>query len=108
MIGDATGGRHFACTMPSVMLKLLRKEGGVEAVADVLERAGSPRTPEYLEDVTNWISWDEALALFDAVEDYTGDPGIARRIGEHPRFAALEAVVVAAQARLARHRTASR
>jgi diguanylate cyclase (GGDEF)-like protein len=69
--------------MPSVMLKLLRKEGGVDAVADVLERAGSPRTPEYLEDVTNWISWDEALALFDAVEDYTGDPGIARRIGEH-------------------------
>jgi diguanylate cyclase (GGDEF)-like protein len=83
MIGDATGGRHFACTMPSVMLKLLRKEGGPEAVADVLERAGSPRTPDYLEDVTNWISWDEALALFDAAEDYTGDPGIARRIGEH-------------------------
>src|SRR5204863_10112007 len=83
MIGDATGGRHFACTMPSVMLKLLRKEGGPEAVADVLERAGSPRAPEYLEDVTNWISWDDALALFDAGEDYTGEPGIARRIGHH-------------------------
>jgi diguanylate cyclase (GGDEF)-like protein len=82
MTGDTTEGRHFACTMPSVMLGLLRKEGGAEAVSEVLERAGSTRTPEYLEDVTNWISWDEALALFDAAEDYTGDPGIARRIGE--------------------------
>jgi diguanylate cyclase (GGDEF)-like protein len=82
MIGETDGGRHFACTMPSVMLRLLRKQGGSEAVAAVLERAGSSRSPEYLEDVSNWISWDEALALFDAAEDYTGDPGIARRIGE--------------------------
>ena len=82
MMGDETGGRHFACTMPSVLLRRLRKNGGNQAVAEVLERAGSTRTPEYLEDVTNWISWDEALALFDAAEDYTGDPGIARRIGE--------------------------
>src|SRR3954468_20676094 len=82
MTGETDSGRHFACTMPSVMLRLLHKEGGVDAVTDVLERAGSTRSPEYLENVSNWISWDEALALFDAAEDYTGDPGIARRIGE--------------------------
>src|SRR4051812_6965359 len=61
MIGESDGGRHFACTMPSVMLRMLRKEGGAEAVTDVLERAGSMRSPEYLEDVTNWIS--SALSL---------------------------------------------
>src|ERR1051325_7963472 len=82
MIGDSAGGRHFACTMPSVLLRRLRKEGGEQAVADVLERSGCTRTLDYLDDVSNWISYEEAMALFDAAEDLTGDPDIARRVGE--------------------------
>jgi diguanylate cyclase (GGDEF)-like protein len=82
MIGDAKEGRHFACTMPSVLLRRIRKDGGEKAIAELLEKAGSTRTPEYLDDVSNWISYDEAVALFDAAEDLTGDPSIARRIGE--------------------------
>jgi len=68
--------------MPSVLLRRLRKEGGEQAVADVLERSGCTRTQEYLDDVSNWISYEEAMALFDAAEDITGDADIARRVGE--------------------------
>ncbi|HEX4760739.1 MAG TPA: diguanylate cyclase [Thermoleophilaceae bacterium] len=68
--------------MPSVLLRRVRKDGGERAVIDLLERAGSTRTPEYLDDVSNWISYEEAMTLFDAAEDLTGDAGIARRVGE--------------------------
>jgi diguanylate cyclase (GGDEF)-like protein len=82
MTGETDGGNHFACTMPSVLLRRVRKDGGTDAVTELLERAGSTRTPEYLDDVSNWISYDEAISLFDAAEDMIGDPSIARRIGE--------------------------
>jgi diguanylate cyclase (GGDEF)-like protein len=82
MIGETDGGQHFACTMPSVLVRRVRKDGGEQAVTNLLERAGSARTPEYLDDVSNWISYDEANALFDAAEELTGDSSIARRTGE--------------------------
>src|SRR5919197_663918 len=82
MSGDHEQGRHFACTLPSVLLRHLRKHGGSNAVAELLKRAGSTRSEEYLDDVSNWISYDEAVALWDAAEEITGDPDIARRIGE--------------------------
>jgi diguanylate cyclase (GGDEF)-like protein len=82
MIGDSAGGRHFACTMPSVLVRRVRKEGGEQAVSELLKRAGSSRTPEYLDEVSNWISYDEAMSLFDAAEDLSGDADIARRVGE--------------------------
>ncbi len=44
--------------------------------------AGSKRTVAYLDDVTNWISLDESLALFKAAAELTGDPQLARRVGE--------------------------
>jgi diguanylate cyclase (GGDEF)-like protein len=82
MSGEHEQGRHFACTLPSVLLRHFRKSGGSNVVADLLRRAGSTRTEEYLDDVSNWISFDEAVALFEAAEDITGDPEIARTIGE--------------------------
>ena len=60
----------------------MRKSGGANAVAELLGRAGSTRSEEYLDDVSNWISYDEAVALFEAAEDITGDPEIACTIGE--------------------------
>jgi diguanylate cyclase (GGDEF)-like protein len=74
--------RHFACTLTSVLLRYLRKEKGDGAVAQALELAGSARTVEYLDEVSNWVSYNEAIALFDAAEQITGDPNVARRIGE--------------------------
>jgi diguanylate cyclase (GGDEF)-like protein len=68
--------------MPSVLLRRVRKAGGNDAVTELLAKAGVDHTPEYLDEVSNWISYDEAVALFDAAEEMTGDPSIARRIGE--------------------------
>jgi len=82
MIGESEGGRHFACTMPSVLLRRVRKEGGEQAVTELLERAGSTHTPEFLDDVSNWVSYEEAMSLFDAAEDLIGDMQIARHTGE--------------------------
>ncbi len=82
MSAEVEQGRHFACTLPSVLLRHVRKSGGAGAVEDLLRRAGSAHTEAYLDDVSNWISYDEAMAMFDAAEEMTGDPDIARRIGE--------------------------
>ena len=78
-----TGGdRHLACTLSSVLVRHVRRIRGEEGLAELLELAGSKRTVTYLDDVTNWISFDEAMALLEAAADVTSDPQIARRLGE--------------------------
>ena len=81
--GTSGGGdRHFACTLSSVLVRRLRRTHGEEALSRLLELAGSERTVAYLDELTNWISYHEAMALFAAAEEITGDPRIARRVGE--------------------------
>jgi diguanylate cyclase (GGDEF)-like protein len=75
--------REICCSMTSVLLRLVRSEGGEEAVARLLERAQIHREPSYLESVDNWISLDEATAMFQAGVDQTGDALFARRVGEN-------------------------
>jgi diguanylate cyclase (GGDEF)-like protein len=75
--------REIACSMTSVMLRLVRSTGGDRAVAELLERAGVEHEPSYLENVENWISLDQATAMFQAGVDLTGDPLFARRVGEN-------------------------
>jgi diguanylate cyclase (GGDEF)-like protein len=75
--------REIACSMTSVMLRLVRSTGGEMAVAELLERAGIEHEASYLENVENWISLDEATAMFQAGVDLTGDPLFARRVGEN-------------------------
>jgi diguanylate cyclase (GGDEF)-like protein len=69
--------------MTSVLLRLVRSEGGEAAVADLLGRAQIHREASYLESVDNWISLDEATAMFEAGVEQTGDPMFARRVGEN-------------------------
>jgi diguanylate cyclase (GGDEF)-like protein len=69
--------------MTSVMLRLVRSNGGDAAVAELLERADIEQEPSYLENVDNWISLDEATAMFEAGVELTGDPLFARRVGEN-------------------------
>jgi predicted hydrocarbon binding protein len=76
------GDRHFACTLSSVLVRRVRRLLGENGLMDLLERAGSERTVAYLDDLTNWISYDEAMALFAAAADLTGDELIARHVGE--------------------------
>jgi diguanylate cyclase (GGDEF)-like protein len=60
----------------------VRRLCGEDGVTRLLELSGSEHTAAYLDDLTNWISYDEAMALFAAAEELTGDPNIARKVGE--------------------------
>ncbi|MCW3068656.1 MAG: diguanylate cyclase, partial [Solirubrobacterales bacterium] len=75
--------REICCSMTSVLLRLARSQGGESAVAELLELAATTRDRSYLENADNWISLDEATALFEAGVQQTGDPLFARRVGEN-------------------------
>ena len=77
-----SGDHHFAGTLSSVLVRRIRRTLGEEGLMQLLERSGSRRTVAYLDNLTNWISYDEATALFAAAAELTGDPQIARRVGE--------------------------
>ena len=68
--------------MTSVLLRLVRSDGGEAAVEALLKRAGVEREPSYLENVDNWVSLAEVTALLGAAVEQTGDPLFARRVGE--------------------------
>jgi diguanylate cyclase (GGDEF)-like protein len=65
-----------------MILGRVRRAVGDEAVARLISTAGVQRTREYLEDVGNWVSYEEAIALWDAGEAITCDLGFARHVGE--------------------------
>jgi hypothetical protein len=79
---QADRGDHFSCSMSAVLLARVDTFGGADAVADVLRLAGSTRTHEYLRDITNWIAYDEAVALWRAGALVTHHPQFARAVGE--------------------------
>ncbi|HLM85678.1 MAG TPA: EAL domain-containing protein [Solirubrobacteraceae bacterium] len=56
--------------------------GGADAVKALLREARSRRSPEYLLDIGNWVSYDEAVALWQAGARVTHDPRFARAVGE--------------------------
>jgi diguanylate cyclase (GGDEF)-like protein len=74
-------GDHFSCSMSAVLLARVAAFGGQEAVGEVLRRAGSRRSAEYLLDITNWIAYDEAVALWQAGARVTHHPQFARAVG---------------------------
>jgi len=67
--------------MSAVLLARVAAFGGEQAVRDVLRVAGSTRTVEYLTDITNWIAYDEAVALWQAGGRVTHHPQFARAVG---------------------------
>ena len=69
--------------MTSVLLRLIRSSGGERAVAQLLELAEIKREPSYLENVDNWISLDEATAMFEALAA-AESPEQFHREGRHP------------------------
>ncbi len=68
--------------MSAVVLARVSAFGGPDAVAEVLRLAGSKRTPEHLLDITNWIAYDEAVALWRAGARVTHHPNFAQAVGE--------------------------
>ena len=67
--------------MSAVLLARVAAFGGQEAVHEVLRLAGSHRSVEYLTDITNWIAYDEAVALWRAGSRVTHHPQFARAVG---------------------------
>ncbi len=80
--GRALGEHHFSCSMSSVLLAEVVERAGEDAVAEVLRTAGCPHSPEYLSDITNWISYDDAVALWRAAMHVTHNPQLPRLTGE--------------------------
>jgi diguanylate cyclase (GGDEF)-like protein len=75
-------GNHFSCSLSAVLLACVRDAVGPQGVREVLELAGSERTAEYLTDLSNWISYDEAVALWRAGSQVTHHPQFPRLVGE--------------------------
>src|SRR5215212_8616471 len=73
---------QIACSMVSSMLRQVRTALGTGAVEQVIRMAGVPYTADHLDDVGNWIWYEEAIALFEAGAEITGDPKIGLRAGE--------------------------
>jgi diguanylate cyclase (GGDEF)-like protein len=77
----SASGSHFSCSLSAVLLARVRDYGGDRAVAEVLARAGSTRSADELCDIVNWISYDEAVALWRAGAMVTHHPQFARAVG---------------------------
>jgi diguanylate cyclase (GGDEF)-like protein len=67
--------------MSAVLLAEIRHWGGAEAVSRLLELAESRRSETYLSDLTNWISYGEAVALWRAGMRLTHNPRFPERVG---------------------------
>ena len=80
--GPTADSHHFSCALSAVLVARVREHGGDGAVDAVLRRAGSCRSVQYLEDIANWISHDEAIALWEAGARVTHHPAFARAVGE--------------------------
>src|SRR5947209_20305231 len=75
-------GNHYSCSLSAVLIARVQAYGGEEAVAEMLRLGGSDRTPEYLLEASNWISYDEMLALWRAGAQVTHHPQLSRAVGE--------------------------
>jgi diguanylate cyclase (GGDEF)-like protein len=68
--------------MTSTLLRHVRGALGDKGVGELLDMAGVEYTPEHLDDVANWIWYDEAIALFEAGAVLTDDDRIGLHVGE--------------------------
>ena len=75
-------GQHFSCALSAVLLARVRDHGGDAAIAELLIRAAVERSVAELTDIGNWISYEEATALWTAGAQITHHPHFARAVGE--------------------------
>jgi diguanylate cyclase (GGDEF)-like protein len=86
--------------MSAVLLAEVAELAGNDAIPELLRTAGSTRTVEYLSDISNWISYDEAVALWRAGMQVTHNPQLptltgrraARRLSSSPVAALLRSL----------------
>ncbi|HET9103699.1 MAG TPA: sensor domain-containing diguanylate cyclase [Solirubrobacteraceae bacterium] len=80
--GGPQSGRHFSCSMTALVIQRVRDHAGPEAVAELLARAGAEHDVQFLSDLSNWTSFDEAMALLRTGALITHHPQFARATGE--------------------------
>jgi diguanylate cyclase (GGDEF)-like protein len=99
-LASVASGNHFSCSMSAVLLAEVCDLAGETAIPELLRVAGSTRTREYLCDISNWISYDEAIALWRAGMTVTHNPHLplltgqraARRLSSSPVAALLRSL----------------
>ena len=65
-----------------LIISFVEREGGPEAVAELLDRCGLADREDELRDEHQWFADQTRVCLFEAAAEVLGDPGVARRIGE--------------------------
>ena len=65
-----------------LILTFVEREGGREAVEEVLERCGMSGRESELRDENRWVPDRVRVCLFEAAAATLGEPCVARRIGE--------------------------
>jgi diguanylate cyclase (GGDEF)-like protein len=82
-VGEADGpARETNAITSRLVLLYTERAGGPEAVEAVLRRAGMEDRREQLLDENYWFSYDDKIALFEAVCEVLGDPEAMLRIGD--------------------------
>jgi diguanylate cyclase (GGDEF)-like protein len=79
---DLAHGAHYSGGMVSTVLRWVRGQVGDDGVARMLAQAGETRAVEVLEDASQWHSYRQVTALYEAAVEVTGRPDAGRRIGE--------------------------
>jgi len=77
----ADAGADDSCAVTALLLDRVYELGGDVAVESVLRHADSGRSREYLRDQSNWISFAESVALWEAATNVTHQRSLARSVG---------------------------
>jgi hypothetical protein len=73
--------RETSGATTGLLLSYVRQQGGDDAVAEVLRRAGVPFTAAELELPSHWTSYDTRIKLFTAATEVLGDRQTMFRVG---------------------------
>lgn len=73
--------RETSAATTGLLVRYVERRAGPGAVAAVLERSGVPWTAEELRDEARWFSYDDRIALFEAMVDVLGDPDATYDLG---------------------------
>ena len=73
--------RETSGATTGLLLSHVRRQGGDDAVAEVLRRAGVLWTAAELEQPSQWTSYDTRIRLFAAATEVLGDPQTMFRVG---------------------------
>ena len=70
----ASEPREVSGAAVTILLRFVREQGGDQAVAEVLARAGVDQSAEMLQEASNWIGYDTAVRLCEAATSVLGGP----------------------------------